>query len=34
MLIDSPVVLEEVRIFKYVAFAATKIMIWFSCVHK
>jgi hypothetical protein len=34
MLFDGPVVLEEVMIFKCVAIAATKIMIWFSSVHK
>ena len=31
---DGPVGLGEVRIFKYVAIAATKIMVWFSCVRK
>jgi hypothetical protein len=34
MLIDGPVVLGEVRILKYVAIAATKLMVWFSCVRK
>ena len=33
MRIDVSVVLEEVRIFKYVANAAIKIMVCFSCVR-
>jgi hypothetical protein len=34
MLIEGPVVLEEVKIFKYVAIAVTKIMGLVGCVRK
>jgi len=34
MLIDGPVVLGDVRIFKYVAISRNKNNGWFSCVRK